>query len=108
MPISGGNLPNPLQVNIGGNSNGNLANQNTQQNMPLPNLENIQPIRPIPPDVDNEMPVGIVHQLNLAHAPYRPNIVIDDQGRPPSSPRGQDGERPLAEAMVVFNLACVP
>lgn len=55
--------------------------------MQLPNVENIQPTA-LAPLVDNVRPIGIMPQFYVAPAPYRLNVVIDNQVRPPSPPRG--------------------
>lgn len=73
-------MPNPIQMNQISHNNGNLANQNAQQNMPLLNVENVQPAALVPLG-DNVRPVGMVPQQNIAPIPYRRNVVIDNQSR---------------------------
>lgn len=103
IPISRSNLPNPAQLNPNGHNNSSLVNQNAQQNMLLPNVASF----PVPL-VDNVRPIGMMPQFNVALAPYRPNVVIHNQGRPPSPPERQDGQRPIMEAMAMPNPVYAP
>lgn len=47
-PINGNNLVNPIQTNLNENNNGNAVNQNARQHTPLSNMENAQPVGPVP------------------------------------------------------------
>lgn len=75
--------------------------------MPLPNVENVQPVG-LAPLVNNVRPIGIVTLFNIAPALCMPNTIINNQGRPPSPPRGQDGQRLAVEVMVMPNPMYAP
>lgn len=107
MIVNGTNLPNPVQINTGAtNDNGNMLNQHLH-NVPLPNVENRQPTGIAPP-ADIARPTGLAPQHNVVPALYVHNAIIGDQIRPPALPMGQDGPRPVVEAMVASNPLQVP
>lgn len=77
MIVNETNLPNPVQINLGGNNdNGSMLKQHLQ-NMPLPNVENVQPTGIAPP-VHVARLASLAPQHNVVHVLYVPNAVIDN------------------------------